>query len=226
MNNFKTEAAQVLQRVEGVLSTAYLGLEMMRDPSGRKKDAGLRNVLVFGRSVTFVLQNLRSIESSFDDWYDPHVAKMKADPIMQYFKDARNNLEKQGRIDVKTSATINALNDETMKLMQKTKPPGAKAMFIGDQLGGSGWEVELQGGETLRYYVELSVEIGVVEQSFALPHSDKFKSLENKSTLELTEHFLGSLSEIVNDANRTFAGAGPSQSINGRRIPSFLRVVK
>jgi hypothetical protein len=199
---------------------------MMRDPSGRKKDAGLRNVLVFGRSVTFVLQNLRSIESSFDDWYEPHLAKMKADPVMQYFKDARNNLEKQGRIDVKTSVSINALNDETMKLMQKTKPPGAKAMFIGDQLGGSGWEVELQDGETLSYYVDLPIEIGVVEQSFILPNSGKFNSLKNKSTFELTEHFLGVLSEIVNDANRTFADANPSQSINGRRIPSYLKVVK
>jgi len=222
----RAKTIEILKRVEGVLSTAYLGLEMMRDVSGAKKDAGLRNVLVFGRSVTFVLQNIRSVDATFDDWYAPYLEKMKSDPVMQYFKDARNNLEKQGRVDVSTRAEIKLLNDDTMKAMQMTKPPFAKGFFIGDSLGGSGWQVVLPSGETLSYYVDLPAEIGTVEQSFVLPSGDKFELLRGQSTLELAEHFLLTLSEIVDDANQIFAGIQPAQSANGKRIPNYLRVVK
>jgi hypothetical protein len=44
---------------------------------------------VFGRSVTFVLQTLRSIdEQRFDGWYDPWRAEMAEDPLLKHFNAA------------------------------------------------------------------------------------------------------------------------------------------
>jgi ABC-type anion transport system duplicated permease subunit len=58
---------------------------MMRSEKGSQKNLGLRNVLTFARSVTFVLQNLSSKSEDFDNFYTPHQEKMKADPVFSFF---------------------------------------------------------------------------------------------------------------------------------------------
>ena len=70
-----------------------------------RRFTGLRNLIVFGRSVTFVLQNLRTVvgKERFDLWYEPHQESMKQDVVMKYFVKLRNELEKQGLLPVSTS---------------------------------------------------------------------------------------------------------------------------
>ncbi|WP_236446817.1 hypothetical protein, partial [Pseudomonas syringae] len=53
------EVKQALARTEQTLSTAHFGLNILNSGPLEQKSAGLRNVLVFGRSVTFVIQNLK-----------------------------------------------------------------------------------------------------------------------------------------------------------------------
>lgn len=50
----------------------------LRGSDAKARIAGLRNVVVFGRAVTNVLQNLPSTEREFDAWYEPHVQAMRA----------------------------------------------------------------------------------------------------------------------------------------------------
>ncbi|MCF4987475.1 hypothetical protein [Pseudomonas syringae] len=58
------EVKQALARTEQTLSTAHFGLNILNSGPLEQKSAGLRNVLVFGRSVTFVIQNLKLLSAS------------------------------------------------------------------------------------------------------------------------------------------------------------------
>lgn len=217
---------EIIRRADEVLRVAYVGLETMKSPSGFTKNIGLRNVLTFGRSVTFVLQNLRSKDERFEQWYEPHSQKMKNDPIFCFFRDARNDLEKKGKLGVATSMEINSFSSYDMSRLEKDRPPGATSFFIADALGGSGWIVDLPNGEKLTYYIELPQSIGKVEQYFSSDISKKYLQDNDRSTVDLAMYFLDELSVIVNDARRFFLNQPSSSTHFKRRIPGYLRVVK
>jgi len=208
-----------LDRAQGVLDTAYYGLAILRGADRSVRSAGLRNVLVFGRSTTFVIQNLRSIvgEKEFEQWYAPHQAAMKADPVMRYFVEARNNLEKQGRLDTAVSAHIHNFNSGDIRKFG-TPPPGARAFFMGDQTGGSGWEVELPNGEVIKYYVNIPQSIADVRQVFTNMPDDVPAELKGLAVEDLCEIVLGRISEVLVDARKRFLGA--------KKLPPYIRIIK
>jgi hypothetical protein len=210
--------------VDETLNTAKLGLSDLLDPSKIRWRVGLRNLIVFGRSVTFVLQNLRGIQSiDFDRWYSPHQASMKADSLMRYFVDARNELEKQGKLSVVTNTYIKYLSHEEM---QKLGPPpaGARNFFIGDEVGGCGWEFELADGRTAKYYVDLPTSIGEVKQEFTnfpIPDTAEFAG---KTVEDLCVMYLQKLEELVLAAKKHFLKETIQQQLV--RTRTHLRLVK
>lgn len=225
MNADKMEIKEILQRVEETLDTAKQGLSDLVEPSRTRRNTGLRNLIAFGRSVTFVMQNLRGVHGSdFDSWYLPHQEILKTDPLMRYFVDARNELEKQGKLSVATICKINvSLPDDIEKF---GRPPfGATSIFIGDQLGGSGWMVELPDGKTEKYYVELPLSVGEVTQHFTNFPAAKAPELANLSIEELCSMYIRKLDALVNLAKSHFLNEHqPQQAITKNR--SHLRVVK
>jgi hypothetical protein len=48
------------------------------------------------RRVTFVLQTLRGRVEGFDDWYGGVQEGLRSDPLMRYFVELRNEIEKRG----------------------------------------------------------------------------------------------------------------------------------
>ncbi len=208
-----------LKRAQEVLDTAYFGLRALKQSDPSQKSAGLRNVLVFGRSVTFVIQNLRSIvgEQRFNSWYEPIQAALRADPLMKYFVEARNNLEKQGRLDVAVSGVIK--NFSSSDLPKLEQPPfQATSFFMGDSNGGSGWEMDIGGGETIKYYITIPQSIGRFEQVFhSLPENIP-SELRNLPVVELCEIYLSKIAKVVAEAKREFS---PHRSER-----PYLRVVK
>ena len=104
----------IIRSAEETLKTAEQGLEDLIKGPPERKLSGLRNLIVFGRAVTNILQNLRSIESDFDAWYERYRIP--------------EDLTRFG-----------------------PPPPNAKGFFIGDNLGGSGWEVKLPDGSIEKY---------------------------------------------------------------------------
>ena len=60
---------KVLAHVADTLATAKLGLQDVLSGGPDRRLGGLRNLIVFGRAVTNVLQNLRSTEPAFEAWY-------------------------------------------------------------------------------------------------------------------------------------------------------------
>ena len=222
----RDEVAAIIRRSDEVLRTAYAGLEMMKSPSGLTQNIGLRNVLTFGRSVTFVLQNLNGKHDRYEEWYQPKQERMKSSKLFSFFRDARNNLEKQGKLDISTSVHGMAFTSEKMSAFEAERPPGATSFFFGDSLGGSGWIVKLPNGEDLHYYVQVPESIAKVEQYFSGALAEKYFGASSDSTLELAKIYLGELSEIVDDASKFFLNEEPAQMHNGKRLPPHLRIAK
>lgn len=226
MNEKETEIEAVLLRVEATLQTARHGLDDLLAMQRDRRMTGLRNLIVFGRSVTFVLQNLRSAVTAgeFDEWYTPRQEAMKASPLMRYFVDARNALEKQGKLSVSTSGHINSFSTGDMRKFGRP-PPNAGTFFMGDQLGGTGWTVELPDGSTLKYYVELPESVGVFKQQFSDFPVAKAPELADKSVDDLCRTYLSELAQLVADARNRFLPSATQATIPKPR-PTHLRLVK
>jgi hypothetical protein len=214
------EIERALSRAKQVLETAYFGLRVLRSSNMSERSAGLRNVLVFGRSVTFVIQNLSSIVGSeiFAQWYSPHQETMKRDPLMKYFVEARNNLEKQGRLDVGIAAEFNCSSEDIRKGLGPP-PPGAVSAFIGDSTGGSGWEIDVGNGETIKYYVNFPQSFANVKQVFHSMPDTIPDHLQEMAVDELCEMVLGKLTAVLDDAYKVFLSKPKT------KVP-YLRLVK
>ena len=70
MPAFHRTTADIIRSAEETLKTAEQGLEDIIKGPPERKLSGLRNLIVFGRAITNILQNLRSIEPDFDAWYE------------------------------------------------------------------------------------------------------------------------------------------------------------
>lgn len=141
----------------------------------------------------------------FDIWYESHQQSLRDDPLMRYFVTARNELEKQGKLSVSTSAYI---NDYSSDDIWKYGPPpvGAKGFFIGDQLGGSGWEVELPDGSTENYYVELPLSISEVKLRFSNLPEAIAPELKDATVEDLSKRYIERLTTLAAAARTHFLG--------------------
>ncbi|EJM70451.1 hypothetical protein PMI29_01612 [Pseudomonas sp. GM49] len=214
---------KIINRAEEILQTAQYGLDDLKSSNGQRRLAGLRNLVVFGRSVTFVIQNLSSVVDDFNGWYAPIQKELASSPVMNYFKELRNEVLKQGRLETGISGSASFSGDELMK--QGKRPFGAKGFIIGDMYGGSGWIVELPDGSEITYYVDLPKTIGDFKLVFSnIP--EKFKSAIGETSVEkLAEDYLKSLAEIIDSCRSNFLDR-PVQKIGSIRLPPYLRVIK
>jgi len=214
-----SQADQILSRVDDTLATVRQGFNDLCSADKSRRMTGLRNLLVFGRSVTFVLQNLRSVnQPEFDAWYQVEKRELQGNALARYFVEARNELEKQGKLSVGTRTFIKSFTNEDIR---KFGPPpaNAKSFFIGDNLGGAGWAVDLGGGQTAKYYVELPQSIGTVTQHFTnLPAADP--ALSGSTIEELCGRYMNLLTELVERAHARF-GSSPRKQTG---VPLLRRI--
>jgi hypothetical protein len=226
MTDKEAEIEAVLHRVEETLQTAMHGLDDVLAVQRDRRMSGLRNLIVFGRSVTFVLQNLRSVvdDGDFDAWYTPRQEAMKASPLMRYLVYARSALEKQGKLSVATGARLNSLSTNDIKKFGRP-PANARSFFIGDQLGGTGWEVELPDGSKVKYYVELPTSVGEVKQQFSDFPVTKALELADRSVEDLCRTYVAELTQLVAAARNRFISSS-RQADGAKRRATHLRLVK
>ena len=199
----KRTTQTILREAEDTLFTAQLGLELVKGKEPKARIAGLRNLVVFGRAVTNVLQNLRStVGDSFDQWYQPKVEEMANDQVLKYFYKLRSQILKQGTV---TTSSSMFLSGNPMTLMQRYQaPPGAKGFFMGDNLGGCGWEVEIDEGVTEKYYVDVPENIEGLDMKIDVHLLDAPAELKERNIQELGEHYMRYLSELVKEAKCVF----------------------
>ena len=79
--------ASVLDDAAQTLQTAEWGLADLTGADPRRRMSGLRNLVVFGRAITNVLQNLRTVVGvqAFNEWYEPLQEVMREDELLKYF---------------------------------------------------------------------------------------------------------------------------------------------
>lgn len=136
---------------------------------------------------------------------------MKNDPLMQFFNRARNALLKEGELGTKNVTAIGMHGPVDIGAFVTTlyehAPPNTVAVFVGDQLGGIGWEVEMPDGSQEKVYVTLPPSVGVEstvrfidppDQHDGVPITDT--SVENLGSL-----YIATLSELVKEAEARFA---------------------
>lgn len=87
---FRLAPSQTVTRAGTMLRMVLQGLRDMNETDQDRILLGFLGVVVFGRSMTLVMQNLRSHDQgAFDIWYAPWQAEMKDDPLMRYFNSLR-----------------------------------------------------------------------------------------------------------------------------------------
>jgi hypothetical protein len=182
------------------------GLADLSSGDPNRRVAGLHNVVVFGRAVTNVLQNLRSTEPDFDAWYAPHLAEMEGDPLLKYLYTLRSDILKKGVLPVGVSTYIRQLRFPQDAARLGPPPPNARGFFIGDSLGGSGWEVELADGRTEKYYAKLPADVGAT--TLHLPDAPVMhmgQPLKGNDVTTIGRAYVAYLRKLVTDAEQQFA---------------------
>jgi len=177
----------------------------VRDNPTRRM-SGLRNVAVFGRAVTNVLQNLRSVRTDFDEWYSPIQKEMEATPLMKFFYNLRTEILKKGEAGVSNRAHIKNFTFPTDTAKFGEPPTNARNFFIGDSVGGTGWEVEVSPGVLEKYYVELPAEIGEAGLYFRnAPGVDGSREPQHGDVIHLCGQYVAEIAEILRRAEERFA---------------------
>jgi hypothetical protein len=203
------DAADVLSKTREILGTARQGLHDLLGDDPTRRATGIRNVAVFGRSVTFVLQTLRSVDrEAFNRWYEPRAQVMKDDPLCAYFTNLRNEILKEGGPSASSRLFIERITSEDIAALMASPPPGAKSFFIGDSLGGSGWEVELPDGSVEKFYVQLPKSLQI---EFSLHFPDPpiehlGQPIADTSLENLGRLYIDYLSSLVSEAEEEFGG--------------------
>jgi len=82
--------SQAVTRAGTMLRMVRQGLRDMQETDQDRVLLGFLGVVVFGRSMTLVMQNLRRHDQeTFDRWYSSWQEEMKGDPLMRYFYTLR-----------------------------------------------------------------------------------------------------------------------------------------
>jgi hypothetical protein len=146
-------ARTVLTSVRRQLRQAEIAMrDVEQNDEPDRRLAGIWNVVVWVRSLTPILQRLRGVTDEFEPWYARWRDEMKRDPLLRYFYGLRNDVLKEGEKPVSMGVHIHHF--EAPRDVPPA-PPGAVAFFLGDEVGGNGWEVELPDGTRTKIYVSV-----------------------------------------------------------------------
>lgn len=168
----------------------------------------MHNAVVFGRSVTFVLQNIRTFDDAgFNAWYAPHEQAMRDDPLLQYFKELRNQIDKEGPpAQTVQGFYVKHLGPSEMAEVQRHAPPGTKSIFFGDPQGRSGYEVALSDGTVEKVYFKIPASVGYPIVGLPnLPDTHLGRAISDKSIRYLCGLYLDYMANLITEAERHFS---------------------
>jgi len=190
----RTDLSSLRLEIDFLLSC----LSDLKQPGNTRRTSAFWNIVTYGRMVTFHMQKLLSGMDGFEEWYTAKQEEMRDDELLIFFKQMRNIIEKEHFIRPANVAYISHL--EIPRDLQRfgPPPPGAKGFFIGDQYGGSGWNVEGPNGQQFKVYVELPSDIGTTWMTLKeMPRKHLGKMLKDNSLESACTLYIGYLKELV-----------------------------
>ncbi len=195
------EVEDILDRSELMLKAAYAGYNQLQNSEGEEKLVGIYNTVTFGRSVTFVLQNIRGKIDGFDDWYANCIEVLKNDPTCNHMVELRNQILKEGNAGVANYAILDGFNPAQLQAMM---PSWADGSFIGDQYGGSGFYIERPDGTEEKFYFDFefdNVDVGL----FFEKNQEPQRALDSITDIEDDlSYYIHLMAELVFDAKAEF----------------------
>src|SRR5262249_24390901 len=128
-------------------------------------------------------------------------------PLFVYFNRVRNEILKEGKLKMGVAVHVEHLNSDDLRPLMANPPQGAKSFFIGDHLGGSGWEIQLPDGTMEHYYVDLPDTIAV-QTWFEMPDAPTESAgtkIRDHSMTNLGQLYIDALRVLVRQAEDRFA---------------------
>lgn len=153
------------------------------------------------RSTTLVLQkDLRHAEG-FDSWYPSKQARLSADPVLRWIVEARNHIEKQGDLEMRSTARVTIITSWLPQPYQEFDvPPTVPAAIIAAELAHRDYPEPVRNEGMVR-----------VERRWVTA------SLPDWEILDACSHAWHVLDQIIGDAERVFRGSTRAES------PAFAR---
>jgi hypothetical protein len=194
---------EILSRARETFRNAELAAGDLNHPDASRRLPALRNVIVWGRAVTNVVQNVRGKADGFDDWYEPWRREMTEDPLLKFLYNQRSEILKTGADPAMSNVThIASFSSEDVP----PAPPNAKGFFLGDQFGGNGWEVELPDGTIEKIYISLPESVARSWTELTeVPGEHLGERLSDKSAQNICHLYLQYLDRLLADAENRFA---------------------
>ena len=158
-NESDLRTREILNRVKEALDFAKQGLSDLKGEIPSKRKAGMANAIIHARSVTNILQQLRSVRRDFEHWYTPYVEEMQKDPLMRYFYKWRSEILKEGSSPALGGTIVKSLQYPEVLQYFEPRPNYGAERFIGDASGGSGWILRYPDGSEGKYYVAFPSDI-------------------------------------------------------------------
>jgi hypothetical protein len=202
----KRDRGRVIANVHDMLAMARNGLADASGSDPQKRRAGLMNLATWGRSVTLTMQTMTNVDPGFVNWYEPHLQRMRADPLMQYFTRTRNSSLKEGEAST-AMVTSGAFTPELNKRLAENQPPNAIDTFIGEtRTGGNGWHVQMPDGSIGTVYFDLADDF--VQNTIVPlepPHEHYGEAIADTSVANLGRLYIETLTALVNEFVQRFS---------------------
>jgi hypothetical protein len=195
-------AREYLRRTREVLDTAFQGYFVLKDQPSRRS-AGFRNVIVFGAAVRKVLETLPSDGGEFDKWYKPIRKEFRNSMLMKLFGELLVEIRKRDAAGVDSKARVVGFNYPADVPKLGKRPANARELFMGDELGGVGWEVELMPGVVEKYYAILPAAYGTVEEFLSFTAvAQTSKDPRALDAVKVCEQFITTLEKVLRGAEQ------------------------
>ena len=195
-------AREYLSRTRAVLDTAFQGYFVLKDQPSRRS-AGFRNVIVFGAHVRKVLETLPSDGGEFDKWYKPIRKEFKSSVLMKLFEQLLEQIRKRDAAGVDSKARVVGFNYPADVPKLGKRPANARELFMGDELGGVGWDVELLPGVVEKYYAILPAAYGTVEEFLSFTAVvQTSRDPRPIDAVKVSEQFITTLEKVLRGADQ------------------------
>jgi hypothetical protein len=195
-------AREYLQRTREVLDTAFQGYFVLKDQPSRRS-AGFRNVIVFGAAVRKVLEALPADGGEFDKWYKPIRKEFRSSVLMKLFGELHAEIRKRDAAGVDSKARVVGFNYPADVPKLGKRPANARELFMGDELGGVSWEVELMPGVVEKYYAILPAAYGSVEEFLSFTAvAQTSKDPRALDAVKVCEQFVTTLEKVLRGAEQ------------------------
>lgn len=144
----------LLEAAKETLSVVEFALKELLGSSDAKKLPATRNLLAFGGVFIRQIHGLRRHSIPLDRWFVQHQKNMNADPMIRSLHELRRDLLDRAT-NPAASLHITQLHLPSKGGEHGPRPRNARSFFVGDRLGGTGWEVALSDGSVEKYYVAI-----------------------------------------------------------------------